>query len=144
MSVSGKRLNQSTTPVLSDIPEQILSANIMLRVLLERVRVSQLCPGNPDQDFIDLIAKEGGQFLSTGGVVVATLDTSSKVVLDGHAYDKTIRASDCKILSNGRCSMCTRYRPHLRVKRSRRKPDGEVATKIARTTYAERRPNRET
>ena len=59
-------------------------------MLLKRVRVSQLCPGNPDQDFIDLIGKEGWQFLSTSGVVVAALDTGSKVVLDRHSYDKTI------------------------------------------------------
>ena len=41
----------------------------MLRVLLVRVRVSQLCPGNPDLGFVDLTAKERGQFLGTSGTV---------------------------------------------------------------------------
>ena len=77
VSVSGKRLNVNATPaVLSDIPEQISSAH-MLCMLLERVQVSHLCPGNPDQDFIDLIAKEWGQFLGTGGMVLLSMDSGS-------------------------------------------------------------------
>ena len=67
--------------------------------------------------------------------MVATLDTGSKIVLDGHTYDKAIRASDCEILSDGRCTMCRRYRAHLRVKRYRKKPDEEVATKIAHDSH---------
>ena len=46
-------------------------------MLLERVKSSNTCPGNPDNDFVEMIVKEGGQFLGTSGEVVATLDTSS-------------------------------------------------------------------
>ena len=44
--------------------------------MLERVKSSNTCPGNPEHDFIEMI-KEGGQFLDTCGLVVATLDASS-------------------------------------------------------------------
>ena len=80
-----------------------------LSVLLERVKSSNTCPGNPDYDFVEMIIKEEGQFL--GGEVVATLDASSVV--------KTLRASDCEMLNVSIYAKCRNYRTYLRVKRSR-------------------------
>ena len=59
--------------LLSDLPEHITSVQTLC-ALLDRVKQSQLCTGNPDNDFVNLITKEGGRFLGTGGRVVAFLD----------------------------------------------------------------------
>ena len=73
--VSGKQLASDETPALRDLPKHVASIDD-LNALLERVKSSQICPGNPDQDFVDMIAKEGGKFLGADGELVATLDAS--------------------------------------------------------------------
>ena len=101
------------------------------------MKSSQLCPGNTDEDFVDLAIKEE-LFLGIGGNVVATLDTSSETVADGQSYEKPVRASDCEMLSDGRCTKCSRCRAHLRVKQSRNKQYHEHTIRVAHdnhTTY---------
>lgn len=105
--ISGKHLTVDDTPILSDLPRHVNSTNA-LSVLLERVKSSNTCPGNPEHNFVEMFVKEGGQFLGTCGKVVATLDASS-----------VVRASDCEMLSESRCAKCKSYRTHLRVKQSR-------------------------
>ena len=106
MFISGRQLRVDNTRALSDLPRHVNYTNA-LSVLLEHVKPSNTCPGNPDDDFVEMIVKEGGQFLGTSDEVVATLDTSSVA--------KTVRASDCEILSESRCAKCRSYRTHLRV-----------------------------
>ena len=101
-------------------------------MLLDCVKSSQLCPGNPDQDFVDLAIE--------GGNVVATVDTGSENVADGQSCKKTVRASDCEMLSDGRCTKCSRYRAHLRVKRSRNKQCHEHIPSELPTTVIQHMP----
>ena len=56
----GKQLVSNETPTLGDLPKHVASIND-LNVLLKRVKSSQIYPGNPNQDFVDMIAKEGGK-----------------------------------------------------------------------------------
>ena len=109
MTVTDNNLLPNIT-LLSDLPEHITSVQTLC-ALLDRVKQSQLCTVNPDNDFVNLITKEGGRFLGTGGRVVAFLDTGSEIDHDVQVNDKTVRASDCMMLSDGRCAKCTRYRP---------------------------------
>lgn len=108
--VHGKQLAVDESSVLSDLPRRVSSMDVLI-ALLDRVKSSNTCPGNPDSDFVDMIVKEGGQFLGTHREVVATLDASTVV--------QTVRVSDCEILCEQRCVKCRNYRTSLRVKRSR-------------------------
>ena len=72
-----------------------------------------LYPGKPDSEFVELIDKEGDEF-KANEKIVPSLDTSWEFTIDGHAYDKTIRATDYCVLCNlsssdrtTRCAMCT-------------------------------------
>ena len=78
------------TPTLSDLPKHVASIDDLI-VLLECVKSSQICPGNPVQN-VDMIAKERGNFLGADGEVVETLDASS----DG---ERTVRVNDCVTLN---------------------------------------------
>ena len=123
--IRGRQLTCHDSPVLSDLPEHVTSVDV-LESILEHIQSSPICLGNPDHDFIDLFAKEEGECLGTGGEIVAKLDTSSDVIINGQHYKQTIRASDCEMLSEGRCVRCRRYRAHLRVKRSRNHHDEDA------------------
>ena len=70
--INGKQLVVDGTPVLSDLPRQVPLMDV-LSVLLERVLSSNICLGNPDHDFVEVIVKEGGQFLGTCGEIVQLL-----------------------------------------------------------------------
>ena len=124
--INGKQLIVDDTPALSDIPRNVNCINA-LSVLLECVKSSNTCPGNPDHDFIEMIVKEGGQFLSTCGQVVATTDASSVV--------KTVRVSGCEMLSGSRCAKCRNFRTHLHVKRSRA-DHCEESVRVAHDSHA--------
>ena len=45
------------TPKLSDLQKHLFSVDV-LNVLFEHVKSSQLCPGNPDHDFVHLVEEE--------------------------------------------------------------------------------------
>ena len=132
--VRGRQLVSNNTSILSDIPKQISSV-AFINMLLDCVKSSQLCPGNLDQDFVDLAIDGGGHFLGIGGDVVATVDTGSENVADGQSCEKTVRTSDCEMLSDGRCTKCSRYRAHLCVKRSRNKQCHEHTIRVAHDSH---------
>ena len=90
--VCGRQLI-SSTPTLSDLPQQISSFD-QLTTLLQCVQSYSLCTGNPHCEFIELIEKEGGEFKSVDGKVVASLD-KNEFTINGRTIDKTIRATDC-------------------------------------------------
>ena len=84
------------------------------------------CPLS-DPSFVKLIEREGGRFRGEKKEVVATLDDICNVTVSGYTYERTIQTQECGILcqpcSSGekrvRCSRCSCFRAHLRVKRSR-------------------------
>ena len=124
--VCGRLLHPDDCKNFSDLPKHVSDIN-SLSSIFERAVSAQLCPGNPDPDCVLLIKHEGGIFKGENKTVVATLDETIDVIVNGCTYQQTIRTKDCDVLcrlsSVGdrtvRCSSCSRFRGHLRVKRSR-------------------------
>ena len=75
-----------------------------------------VCPGHPDQHFIEFINYKNGRIVSKDNSTTAFLDTSASVILNGETYSQTVRSSSCELLTHGtKCSSCTAYRDQLRV-----------------------------
>lgn len=90
-----------------------------LQQLVQFLDSCHLCPGNPDKHFLAMCDERKGKFFSVRNEVTAYED-SCTVYLDGERYNRTIRTSDCSIMvSSGRCSSCTKFRPSLRSMYSR-------------------------
>lgn len=125
--VCGQLINPADSEVFADLPQCVSDLHSLLSIL-QQVASAQLCAGNPDPSFINLIEREGGSFRGENKDVVATLDDTCSVIVNGHTYERTIRTQECEILcrpcSAGekkvRCHKCSCFRAHLRVKRSRR------------------------
>lgn len=75
--------------IFSDLPKHVSDIN-SLSTILERAVSAQLCPGNPDPDFVLLIKHEGGIFNRENKTVVATLDETIDVIMNGRTYQQTI------------------------------------------------------
>ena len=122
----GRLINPADSVVLSDVPQCVSDVHSLL-FILQQVASAQVCAGNPDPSFVELIEREGGCFRGEKKELVATLDNTCNVTVSGCTYERTIRTQDCGILcqpsSSGekrvRCSRCSHFRAHLRVKRSR-------------------------
>lgn len=66
-----------------------------------KLRGYSLCPGNPEEHFIELLIKRKGQIKSRDGKSVsATLDYNG-VVYKSKFYSKTVRASSCQKIEKG-------------------------------------------
>ena len=75
-----------------------------------------MCPGHPDQHFVEFLKSKNGKILSKDSNTVAFLDTSASVVLNGETYSQTVRSSSCELLIHGaKCSSCVAYRDPLRA-----------------------------
>ena len=124
--VCGQLLNPADSEVFSDLPQCVTDIHSLLSIL-QQVASALICAGNPDPSFIDLIEREGGSFRGENKEIVATLDDTCNVTVSGCRYERTIRTQECDLLcrpcSAGekrvRCQRCSRFRAHLRVKRSR-------------------------
>ena len=121
--VCGRLLHPDDCKIFSDLPKHVSSINSLFSIL-ECVASVQLCPGNPDPDFVLLIMHERGIFKGENKTVVATLDETFDVIDNRCTYQQTIRTKDCDVLcrlsSVGDrtvgCRSCSRFRGHLRVK----------------------------
>ena len=122
----GQLLNPADSDFFSDLLQCVSDIHSLLSIL-QQVASAQLCAGNPDPDFIDVIEREGGSFRGENKEVVATLDNTYSVKVSGCTYERMIRTQECEILywpcSAGeravRSHGCNHFRAHLRVKRSR-------------------------
>ena len=124
--VCGRLLHPDDCDVFTDLPKYVSDVS-SLSLVLECVLSAQLCPGNPDPDFVHLIELDGGEFKGENKEVVATLDATNEVRMNGRTYGQTIRTQDCEILcspSSGertvRCHRCSRFRGRSRHSHSDR------------------------
>ena len=90
--------------------------------LIESVENYVICPGNPDDHFIEILASCNGKIMSKDGKSVSgTLDYDS-FIYGGKYFSKTVRVSNCtKIIkaSGRKCNNCESYRSVLRKLYSR-------------------------
>ena len=116
--VNGQLINSDRYTLLSKLSKKLSNGEDLI-TLLDIVLQAQLCPGNSDPEFVELIELEGGAFKGKNQEIVATLDPN--------AERKTVRRYDCEILCRptsagvraSRCSSCRKFRNHLRSKKSR-------------------------
>ena len=109
--VHGFLVNPVKCGLLSDIPKKMCSKS--LEQLLDKCHI---CPGNPDNSYIEMVETKKGQLMSKGRqAVTAKIYSFSPVFLKGERYIKTVRVSSCQLLVEGnRCSTCISYRDSLR------------------------------
>ena len=101
---------------MSSIPRTIPHTSVLhLLHLLDELNV---CPGNPDTNFVSMAEACKGKFLATNSDAKAYLD-KFPVRLNGTLYQATVRTSSCSLLvTSGKCGSCKSYRPSLRAKYS--------------------------
>ena len=100
--------------LLSDVPE-ILN-HISLEKLLKLIDSCNVCPGNPDRCYIEMIEAKKGRLMSKNGQdISAAIDSFSPVHHSDKQYSKTVRVSSCELLVKGnKCASCISYRDSLR------------------------------
>lgn len=114
LSVHGFQVDSLKCRLLSGIPEKLCPNS--LEELLKLLDKCNICPGNPDSGYIEMVEAKRGQLMSKNRQnVTATVDSFSPVFLNGEKYAKTVRVSTCELLVEGsKCASCVSYRDSLR------------------------------
>ena len=116
-----------TCSILSKYPPKITSQTMLLEVITEIDRAF-LCPGNPDNAFVDIYKRKDGIVKGNrgSGETIAFVDDTSVTSSSGKQYLQTIRRVDCDIISNENsdhypipCGNCKAFRGTLRSALSR-------------------------
>lgn len=106
----------------------------ILKSLMQHISGARLCHGNFEPEFIEVARLRKNKFLSPSGEIVATLDESMCITVDGVEYSATIRHVDCSILlmEQSVCLTCSEYRSTLRslVSRHRRLKTVQLSSHI--------------
>ena len=83
-----------------------------LKLLLLKLDSSKVCPGHTDHNFVEMLLTKKGKIMSRDSKgVVASINSSLPVHLNGITYIQTVRRSTCEILTSGQC---VNYRDTLR------------------------------
>lgn len=116
LHVLGRQLNTSQYSSLNDYSPTVHSNDI--NNLLAAIDGLHICPGHPDNHFVDMLKDKNGV---TKGNSATVLDDYCDVTIEHTSYNVTIRHNDCNILvaDSGRCPTCTAYRSTLRALYSR-------------------------
>ena len=101
-------------PALDDIPKVLTKKDA--NELISKLNSLNVCVGQPDTKFVDVCIAKNGQILSRNKQVVAYLDSTACMSIDGQVYAKTVRHSGCEMLIPGSCcDKCAGYRDNLRA-----------------------------
>lgn len=112
------------------------SGHVDINQLVVRIDSLNVCAGHPEGRFSEVTKARKGKFRSVSGDLVAFVDDSCPVVLNGEVYTSTIRTVKCEILVNGvKCESCKEYRSTLRAichRHNAHKPNksGEVSSHV--------------
>lgn len=99
--------------VLKDFPSTITREEAVS--IIHAISVGKICSGNFEDRFIYLARIRKGKFLSPSGKMVAFLDESFCIEVDGKQYGSTIRHCDCELLiQKPMCLPCSNFRNTLR------------------------------
>lgn len=138
---NGKRI-PVTCNILSKYPPKITSQGMLSEVIAELDR-AVLCPGNPDNAFVDIYKKKDGMVKGNrgSGETVAFVDSTPVISSCGKQYLETIRRVDCDIISNENsdhyplpCGNCKSFRSTLRSALSRQSCTREQSTSASSHT----------
>ena len=112
--------------VLSHFPQTFETSN-QISMVVKSVDRAFICPGNPDQRFVDVCQSKGGTISgqSGNGDTVAFIDKHGVIDSRGQSYPCTVRRVDCDFLCSPsaqcpqRCRSCQVLRTTLRSSISR-------------------------
>lgn len=132
--VHGHQIDHKKSSLLSSIPNVLDEKS--LENLLLKINQCTVCPGHPDDRFIQMASSKHGKLMSKDGKkVVGFIDKYAPVCLNGDTYDCTVRNSECEIIVNGgKCEKCVSYRDTLRKayhrwqKKKQRSPGRHTST----------------
>ena len=94
---------------LSCIPAKLQAST--MQKLLSTVGQMRVCAGHPDMHFLTIMEAKNGIMKSANGNMAAYVDDNASIELNGVSYSKTLRSSDCHILSSSiKCPACVSYR----------------------------------
>ena len=111
--VHGHGVTAAKCSLLAKIPTHLKSD--ALHVLLCLVDQLRVCPGHPDQHFQHLTEAKKGKLTNSSGEITAYIDKTASVVLNGQSYSRTVRSSQCHILTSSiKCPDCVSYRDSIR------------------------------
>ena len=121
-----------TCKILSQYPSQITSA-LTLSKIIATIDNSILCPGNPDDKFVEMYDKKGGVVKGErgNGPVVAVIEKANVEDLSGNSCCHTIRRLDCDVIIDSscfHCDSCKSFRKTLRSALSRKRMNSEEKT----------------
>ena len=71
---------------------------------------ASVCPGNPEEKYLDMIKAKKGVLKSPNGEKIAEIDEAFQVALNGKRYLQTIFATNCSLLIHG-----TKCQKHARI-----------------------------
>ena len=141
---NGKRI-PVTCSILSKYPPKITSQRMLSEVIAKLDR-AVLCPGNPDNAFVDIYKKKDGIVKGNrgSGETIAFVDSTPVTSSCGKQYLQIIRRTDCDIISEKNsdhypipCGNCKSFRSTLRSALSRQSCTREQSTSVSsHTKYA--------
>lgn len=106
-----------------------------MRDLVIKLDSLNICPGNPDDEYVKLIEERKGS-IKSGQEVSSFLDTYATVLYKHKSYDSTVRSSTCHLVTDdNQCPACSRYRATLRGLLSRWKKS-KLASPKRRTSLS--------
>ena len=83
-----------------------------LNEMLQHIDRLSVCPGHPDEHFIQMAKQKKSV---KDGQTLVRVDDFGDVSLNGQLYSATLRTSTCEMLvACGKCPRCVSYRPSLR------------------------------
>lgn len=109
-----EHLVPSESVLLKDFPSTV-TGDIATNIIFT-LSEANICLGNYDDRFITLAHTRKGKFLSHHGNLIAFLDESFCVDVEGQQYSCTIRHCNCEILTQHQiCLPCKNFRNTLRA-----------------------------
>ena len=127
-----KRKISQTSPALSRFPPLLTSSDTVID-LIHSVDELTICPGNPEETFINVCKKKGGSVKGKRGFgpTVGYIDNTQTC---------TVRSTNCDIISTNtmRCKSCSSLRSTLKSSISRQKDENneDCTAADSHTTYS--------
>ena len=104
--------------------------------MIDTISVAKICAGNYEERFVALGHARKGKFLSCSGELVAFLDKTFCVEVDGKQYSATIRHAKCELLIDSVvCVPCNAFRPTLRTLFSKHNNRSDIPSVYTNTRF---------
>ena len=112
--------------ILTGVPPIIAASSVVSKLVLDIDR-AVICPGSPEDEFVDVCQKRGDAIKGQRGCgdVVAFIDKHPIIDSKGQSHSRTVRRVDCDLLCEPcgqhplRCRSCQSFRSTLRSSVSR-------------------------